>query len=306
MNNKVNAILNIKQTINSNINRNHLQKNEEDKYVYKFSSKPFTSKEDILKEKKIIYFKKYEIEVPEEYQGEKRLDYFYENLMKEILAWDEEIYRIGSVTDFNTYIKLITKYQDDLGYSNWSDIYTDNFYNILIHGYYNDNKCPNHYDTPLAENIKEALKTHAHKLFSNKYQDKYKLTRVMFKFVLLVCQYKHHEINMESLIEKQKENNITFYNNQKSQSIKYETLQNHIKNIIKICGGTDYIEKEIHTNGFNRNTFEHLLVMQKYPEQYVYNFKLYKPTIEKSYIEEFLKMLGNTKEDISSFIYGIH
>lgn len=113
------------------------------------------------------------------YQGEKRPDCFYTNLMKKILAWDEEIYKIGSVTDLNTYIRLITKYQHSLGYYNWSDIYTDNFYSILIHGYYNDSNCPNHYDTPLDEDIKTKLETHAHTLFSKKYQDEYQLTQIM-------------------------------------------------------------------------------------------------------------------------------
>ena len=116
----------------------------------------------------------------EEHKEERRPDYFYTKLMEDILAWEKEIYEIGSIVDFNTYIKAISKHKNDLGYKDDMSIYTDNFYSLIAHNYYNDIRSPNHFKTGLNEDVKEILINYSFVLFSTKKQNqnKYQLTSI--------------------------------------------------------------------------------------------------------------------------------
>ena len=243
----------------------------------------------------------------EEHKEERRPDYFYTKLMKDILAWEKEIYEIGSIVDFNTYIKAISKYKNDLGYKDDMSIYTDNFYSLIAHNYYNDTRNPNHFKTGLNKDVEDALKNYSFVLFSTKKQNqnKYQLTRSMFKFILLVNQYMHHKINIEHIQIQQEDNQSNLNNPKQSIEKNAHRLQGHIKDIINLCGGIEHIQGEIITNGFHKKTFEHLLVMQKYPQQYVIDFTIEKPTIKKAYIENFLSNKGNTKKSIDSFLHSL-
>lgn len=270
-------------------------------------------KELNLKDKQMTSMKTYFEKHKEEYHEdalvehkEKRPDHYYTRLMKKILSWDNGIYKIASVEDFNTYISLIDKYRNDLGYSNWTDIYTDNFYTILTHGYYNNDVCQNCLDAPLNEDIIDTLENHAHTLFSNKIQNKneYQLTRVMFKFILLVCQYEHHLSNIKHQNIEKKNYQKNFHNNKQKMETNAIRVQKHIEDIIKLCGGEKYIKNEI-TNGFGRPVWEALYALKSYPKVYMYNFKIDKPSIDKQYLTDYLKSCGSTQENIASFIYSI-